>query len=270
LRDLATLRITMLGCGSSPGVPRPDGNWGACDPTEPKNRRRRSALLVQRTSDAGTTNVVIDTGPDFRDQMINAGVTHIDGVVYTHAHADHVHGIDDLRSFVLGTKLKIQVYADDRTLAHLTSAFNYIFARQKGSDYPPIADANLIETGRDLTITGKGGPIALTPFGLQHGPIRIKGFRIGGLAYCTDVSGFPDKTVPAVTGLDVLIIGALQYQPHPSHFTLAQSLEWIERLGPKRAVLTHMHIPLDYQTVLDETPTNVEPGYDGMVIELAD
>ncbi|MGL4404385.1 MAG: MBL fold metallo-hydrolase, partial [Notoacmeibacter sp.] len=244
----------MLGCGSSPGVPRPNGDWGACDPTEPRNRRRRSALLVQKIAETGITTVVIDTGPDFREQMIDAQVTHIDGVVFTHAHADHIHGIDDLRSFVLANKTRAQVYADQRTLDHLTSSFNYIFERQKGSDYPPIVDSHLIETGKDFAISGKGGSITLAPFGLQHGTLRIKGFRIADLAYCTDVSGFPDKTLPMVTGVSVLIIGALQHQPHLSHFTLGQALEWIERRAPKRAVLTHMHIPLDYQTVLRETP----------------
>jgi phosphoribosyl 1,2-cyclic phosphate phosphodiesterase len=264
---LATLRFTMLGCGSSPGVPRPNGDWGACDPNEPRNRRRRTALLVQRISENGITTVVIDTGPDFREQMIGAGVTHIDGVVYTHAHADHIHGIDDLRTFVLANSARAQVFADQRTLDHLTNSFNYIFERQKGSDYPPIVDAHLIETGKEFSIAGKGGAITLTPFGLQHASLRIKGFRIGALAYCTDVSGFPDKTLPLVTGVDVLIIGALQYNSHPSHFSLGQALEWIQRLAPKRAVLTHMHIPLDYQTVLAETPPHVEPGYDGLIIE---
>ncbi len=267
---MATLRFTMLGCGSSPGVPRPNGDWGACDPNEPRNRRRRSALLIQRISDTGTTTVVIDTGPDFREQMIDAKVTHIDGVVYTHAHADHIHGIDDLRTFVLANKAKAQIYADQRTLQHLTSAFGYIFERQKGSDYPPIVDIHLIETGKDFTITGKGGTITLTPFGLQHGPLRIKGFRIGGLAYCTDVSGFPEKTLPLVKGVEVLIIGALQYTQHPSHLSLNQALDWIERLEPQRAILTHMHIPMDYRTVHAETPSHVEPGYDGLVMEFED
>jgi phosphoribosyl 1,2-cyclic phosphate phosphodiesterase len=261
------LRFTILGCGSSPGVPRPNGDWGACDPNEPRNRRRRAALLVQRISDNGMTTVVIDTGPDFREQMIDAEVTHIDGVVYTHAHADHIHGIDDLRSFVLATRTRAQVYADQRTLTHLTHSFNYIFERQKDSDYPPIVDAHVIESGREFTVSGKGGGITLTPFGLQHGPLRIKGFRIGGLAYCTDVSGFPDKSLAYVTGVDVLIIGALQITQHPSHLSLGQAMDWIGRLAPKRAFLTHMHVPLDYQTVLIDTPDHVEPGYDGMVIE---
>ena len=264
---MATLRFTILGCGSSPGVPRPNGDWGACDPAEPRNRRRRSALLVQRIGEDGTTTVVIDTGPDFRQQMIDAAVSHIDGVVYTHAHADHIHGIDYLRSFVLTSKTRAQIYADQRTLDHLTASFTYIFERQKGSDYPPIVDAHAIETAKDFTITGKGGAITLTPFGIQHGPLRIKGFKIGNLAYCTDASGFPDKTLPLIKEVDVLIVGALQYTSHPSHLSLGEALDWIKRLAPKRAILTHMHIPLDYRTVLAETPDNVEPAYDGMVIE---
>lgn len=266
---MAILRFTMLGCGSSPGVPRPNGEWGNCDQNEPRNRRRRASLLVQKVGDVGTTTVVIDTGPDFREQMIDAMVKHIDGVVYTHAHADHIHGIDDLRSFVLATKTRAQIYADQRTLQHLTLSFNYIFERQKGSDYPPIVDAHIIETGRDFTIAGKGGAITLTPFALQHSTIQIKGFRIGDLAYCTDVSGFPDKTMAHLSNLEVLIIGALQYEPHPSHFSLSQAVDWIRRLAPQRAILTHMHNPLDYRTVLAETPENIEPGFDGLVMEFA-
>lgn len=265
---MSQLKVTILGCGSSPGVPRPNGDWGECDPNEPRNKRRRAALLVQRFDGDEVTNVVIDTGPDFRAQMIDANVKHIDGVVYTHAHADHIHGIDDLRSFVLVTKTRVQVYADDRTLQHLHHSFNYIFERQKGSDYPPIAVSHVIETGKAFCVTGKGGLVTLTPFGLQHGALRIKGFRIGGLAYCTDVSGFPDKTLPFVSGVDVLIIGALQYQPHPSHLSLSQALDWISRLKPQKAILTHMHIPLDYHTVLASTPAHVEPGYDGMTFDI--
>lgn len=267
---MARLRFTILGCGSSPGVPRPNGDWGACDPDEPRNRRMRASLLVQRIGDDGVTTVVIDTGPDFRQQMLLAGVTHIDGVVYTHAHADHVHGIDDLRTFVMTQRARIPVFADARTTERLRTAFDYIFETQKGSGYPPIVDAHLVETGREISIAGKGGAVTLTPFGIDHGTLRIKGFKIGGLSYCTDASGFPEKTLPVIARSDILIIDALQPQPHPTHFSMGQALDWIRRLEPRRAVLTHMHTPMDYRTVLQATPPHVEPAYDGMVLELGD
>jgi phosphoribosyl 1,2-cyclic phosphate phosphodiesterase len=268
---VATLRFTILGCGSSPGVPRPNGDWGACDPDEPRNKRLRTSLLVQRKADDGAvTSVVIDTSPDFRQQILNASVKRLDAVVYTHAHADHVHGIDDLRSFVLAQNTRIPIHADGRTMARLKSTFDYIFERLPGSDYPPIADARTFETGDTITVSGQGGKITLTPFPLEHAGLMIKGFRIGAMAYCTDVSGFPERSLRHVAGVEVLVIGALQYRPHPSHLSLAQALDWIGRLEPKRAILTHMHVPLDYRTVLAETPDHVEPGYDGMVFELPD
>lgn len=267
---MAVLRFTILGCGSSPGVPRPNGDWGECDPANPLNRRRRPALLVERVVEGGTTTVVIDTGPDFREQMIDAKVTRLDGVLYTHAHADHVHGIDDLRSFVLAQKARVPVFADARTLARLKSAFDYVFETQPGSGYPPIVDAHEIETGRTFSISGPGGPLRFLPFGIRHGDLTIKGFRIGGLAYCTDASGIPDKTVPVLAGLDVLIIDALQRKPHPSHFSLGEALGWIDRLAPKRAILTHMHTALDHDAVMAETPAHVAPAHDGMVVELPD
>jgi phosphoribosyl 1,2-cyclic phosphate phosphodiesterase len=262
------LRFTVLGCGSSPGVPRPNGDWGDCDPNEPRNRRRRPSLLVERQSDGGVTRVVIDTGPDFREQMLSARVAHLDGVVYTHAHADHIHGIDDLRTYVLAQRSRVPVYADHQTMERLKESFAYIFETQKGSGYPPLVTSHLIETGRAFAIAGKGGDITLLPFGVTHGDATIKGFRVGGLCYCTDASGFPPKTVPVISGCDVLVIDALQYQQHPSHLSVSQALDWIKRLEPRRAVLTHMHTPLDYRTLLAETPPHVEPAYDGMVIEL--
>lgn len=267
---MAVLRFTILGCGSSPGVPRPNGDWGACDPANSKNRRRRASLLVERMAEGGTTTVVIDTGPDFRDQMLDARVSRLDGVVYTHAHADHVHGIDDLRSFVLAQKARIPLHADARTMARLKTAFDYVFEMQPGSGYPPIVDAHEIETGRAFSISGPGGAVPFLPFGVRHGDLTIKGFRIGGLAYCTDASGFPEKTVPLLEGVPVLIIDALQRRPHPSHFSLGEALSWIERLHPERAILTHMHTPLDHAVVMAETPDHVEPAHDGLVIELAD
>ncbi|WP_136657332.1 MBL fold metallo-hydrolase [Nitratireductor sp. XY-223] len=262
-------RFTLLGCGSSPGVPRVTGDWGACDPSNPKNRRLRASLLIEQTDANGkTTSVVIDTGPDFRTQMIAAGATRLDAVVYSHPHADHIHGIDDLRGFVYAQRKRIPVYADAPTMQRLREGFDYCFEKPNGSNYPPIVDGYLIENTEDpIVIDGEGGHITLLPFEQLHGDITSLGFRVGNIAYCSDVSGFPDATPPKLRDLDVLIIDALQYKPHPSHLSLSEALEWIERLKPKKAVLTHMHIPLDYDTVARETPDHVEPAYDMMVLE---
>ncbi|MCC0029012.1 MAG: MBL fold metallo-hydrolase [Brucellaceae bacterium] len=263
------LRFTVLGCGSSPGVPRPMGDWGACEPSNPKNRRRRPALLVQRVrADGALTNVVIDTGPDFREQMLSAGVGRLDAVVYTHAHADHIHGIDDLRSYFLAQRQRIPIWADAPTQERLFSGFGYCFATQPGSSYPPILEANDIEAGRDFTIAGEGGDIVFRPLLQAHGSQTSLAFRINNVAYCTDVSDFSDETSAQLRDLDWLILDALQYRPHPSHLSLDQALEWIGRLKPRRAVLTHMHTPLDYDAVMAATPEHVEPGYDGLRFEI--
>lgn len=263
------LRFTLLGCGSSPGVPRVVGDWGACDPAEPKNRRRRPSLLVERIgADDRRTSVVIDTGPDFREQMLMAGVERLDAVLYTHPHADHIHGIDDLRGYFLAQRARIPVHADAMTLARLKQGFAYCFETQPGSSYPPIAEAFEIDTSRNIEIAGEGGPIAFSPLVQEHGDQTSLAFRIGSVAYCSDVSDFSDQVAGQLVGLDWLIIDALQYKPHPSHFSLSQALEWIERLGPKRAILTHMHTPLDYATVMAETPDHVEPGFDGLRFEV--
>lgn len=263
------LRFTITGCGSSPGVPRIMGDWGNCDPANPKNRRRRAAALVERISESGEiTRVAIDTGPDFRQQMLDAQVTHLDGVVYTHAHADHIHGIDDLRGYFLAQRRLIDVYGDRPTLERIEEAFGYCFRTPPGSSYPPIVEPHPFAHDVPFEIDGAAGPIRFEPLTLIHGDILSVGLRIGKLAYCSDVSAFPDQTADRLRDLDVLIIDALQYREHPSHFSLAQALDWIERLKPRRAVLTHMHIPLDYETVRQETPDHVEPAYDGMAIEL--
>ncbi|MGB6118888.1 MAG: MBL fold metallo-hydrolase [Mesorhizobium sp.] len=261
------LRVTILGCGSSPGVPRVTGDWGACDPSNPKNRRFRASALVERISASGTTTVVIDTGPDFRQQMLAANVRKLDAAVYTHAHADHIHGIDDLRGFVLEQRRLMPVYADSSTRHRLIDAFGYCFASPPGSAYPPILSLTKIEHREPFEIAGEGGSIRFEPLPQIHGDIISLGFRIGNLAYCADVSAFPDGTAARLTGLDWLIVDALQYRSHPSHFSLSEALGWVEKLAPRQTVLTHMHTPLDYDTVSRETPENVQPAYDGLVIE---
>lgn len=262
------LRLTILGCGSSPGTPRITGDWGACDPANPKNRRRRAAALVERIKEDGrATRVAIDTGPDFREQMIMAGVTSLDAAVYTHMHADHIHGIDDLRGYVLQRRKLMDIYADRPTLERLREAFSYCFETPPGSNYPPIVRPHPISHEDAFRIDGEGGPLTFTPLPQIHGDILSLGYRIGDVAYCPDVSDFPPETVPLISGLDTLVIDALQYKTHPSHFSLDEALSWIERLAPKQAVLTHMHIPLDYEAVRRQTPENVAPGYDGMRLE---
>ena len=265
---MAELRLTILGCGSSGGVPRLGGHWGVCDPSNPKNIRKRCSLLVERVTDVGTTRVLIDTSPDMRQQLLDAGVGNLDAVVYTHSHADHVHGLDDLRMIVFNQRARLPVYADRPTLDALTARFGYAFVQPPGSDYPPILDMYRIDG--PFEITGAGGPIEFKPFEVEHGRIHSLGFRIGNAAYLPDVSDIPSETWPALEGLDMWILDALRYKPHPSHTHLEQSLKWIAKSGTKRAVLTNMHIDLDYAAVAAETPENVSPAYDGMIIRLAE
>lgn len=278
MSDKANYKFTILGCGSSPGVPRIHGDWGACDPSNSKNRRLRASLLVQRFGTDGVTNVVVDTGPDFRQQMLNENVRHIDGVLYTHPHADHTHGIDDLRGYVMAQKQRARTYSDQATYEILKNSFSYCFETPKGSMYPPILKHQIIQTGKVLCIEGAGGPIDVLPVKQVHGKIHSLGFRFGmfdndkpkdgGLCYSSDVSDIELETEQLLHGLDVWIIDALMYRSHESHLSLSQALEWIEKLSPKRAYLTHMHIPLDYETVRAETPDNVEPCFDGLKITL--
>lgn len=262
-------RFTILGCGSSPGVPRPNGDWGACDPNNPKNKRYRSSLLVERIHHVTEkkTTVVIDTGPDFRSQMIDAHVNHLDAALYTHAHADHIHGIDDLRSYALAQKCLIDIYADKFTLEHLKNAFGYCFQTPKVSSYSPILKANLINEDSQFVIQGQGGTIIVNTHLQFHGTIYSLGFRIGNVAYCTDVSKFPEHTLPKLMNLDVLIIEALQFETHPSHLSVDQALEWIEYLKPKQAILTHMDRSLDHDKIVNYIPSHVKPAYQGLIFE---
>ena len=261
-----SLTATILGCGSSGGVPRVGSGWGVCDPGQPRNRRRRCSLLVEQAGDSGTTSVLVDTSPDLREQLLDAGVTRLDAVLYTHEHADHTHGIDDLRGLVLRARRRVPVHLDAATSAMMRTRFLYCFETPPGGDYPPIVDEHRLVPGQPVRVEGSGGPLVALPFALRHGNIDALGFRFGALAYTPDVSAIPDAALPMLENLDLWIIDALRPAPHPTHFSLDEALSWIERMRPRRAVLTNMHNDLDYDSLRRALPPGVEPAYDGMVL----
>ncbi len=259
-----TMKFTILGCGSSGGVPRPALGWGDCDPNNPKNRRRRTSLLVERYGGGGVTRVMVDTSPDLREQLLDAGVDWLDAVLYTHEHADHTHGIDDLRALFIKQRQLIDVYMDAPTSRSIHRRFGYCFNSPPGSEDPPILREHPLTAGHHLTIEWKGGPITVLPCLQEHGDIPSLGFRFANIGYSCDLSGIPAETAAALTNLEVWIVDALRYRPHPSHFSLADALGWIERLKPQRAILTNLHSDLDYDVLRKELPPNVEPAFDGM------
>ncbi|MDW4548391.1 MBL fold metallo-hydrolase [Defluviimonas sp. D31] len=264
---MAVMRFTILGCGSSGGVPRIGNNWGDCDPANPKNRRSRCSLLVERIGDGGTTRVLIDTSPDMREQLLRTGIDALDAVVYTHSHSDHVNGLDDLRQIVFLTHRRVPVWADGPTQYELLARFAYAFVQPEGSSYPPICDLHTIRG--PVRIEGAGGVIELDPFEVDHGDIDALGFRIGGLAYLPDVLKIPEPVWEShLKDLDVWIVDALRRKPHPTHAHLALTLEWIARAKPRRGILTNMHVDIDHATVEAETPDHVSAAYDGMVLEV--
>ena len=262
-----SLAVTILGCGSSGGVPRPGQGWGACDPQNPKNRRRRCSILVQRTNRAGAlTNVLVDTSPDLREQLLSTGIDRLDGILMTHAHADHVHGIDDVRPLVIRSRKRIGIHMDEVTAETVTRRFEYIFHTPPGSQYPPLLDAHTLAPGESCAISGPGGTIEAVPFLLDHGDCQALGFRFGDVASTPDVVAIPEEAVHWLENLDVWIIDALRYTAHPSHFSLAEALEWIARMKPRRSILTNLHTDMDYDRLAAELPAGVEPAWDGMVI----
>ncbi len=263
-----SLAVTILGCGSSGGVPRVASGWGACDPTEPRNRRRRCSLLLSRREHVGETFVLVDTSPDLREQLIDAKVRHLDGILMTHDHADHTHGIDDLRPLVIHMRRRIPIHADKTTSQTLLERFEYCFRTPPGSNYPPILDMHEIASGKAVVIAGAGGEIVAEPFRMIHGSTDALGFRIGGFAYAPDVSEMPEESVARLHGLDILVIDALRYTPHPTHYSVADALALIERVKPRRAILTNLHTDLDYAALKGSLPIGVEPAFDGMRLEL--
>ena len=265
------LQFTILGCGSSAGVPRADGVWGACDPSEPRNRRTRCSMLVRRKAAAPgepETTVVIDTSPEFRQQAAAAGAERMDAVLYTHDHADQTHGIDDLRSVVMHQRRRIPVYLNQSTAKDIMHRFSYCFVSPPGSDYPPILTQHAIEAGETQAVEGKGGELKLTAFLVQHGNIPALGYRIGNAAYTPDLNDIPEESWGALEDLDVWIVDGLRPASHPSHFSVNDALAWIERFKPRRAVITNMTADLDYEVLRQSLPDGVVPAYDGMRLEV--
>lgn len=260
------LTVKVLGCGSSAGVPRIGGDWGDCDPDDPRNRRSRCSILLERTTAAGTTRALVDTSPDLRAQLLAAGTGLLDGVAWTHPHADHIHGIDDLRTVVQNRRSRLPVWADADTAELLMSRFAYVFVQPAGSLYPPILDLRPIDG--PFTVEGAGGAITFRPIRVQHGRIEALGFRINDFAYIPDVSEIPPEAWPELAGLDTFVLDALRRKPHPTHFHLAQSLDWLARTAPRLGVLTNMHNDLDHAQLLAELPPGVIPAHDGLELEI--
>ncbi|WP_085902168.1 MBL fold metallo-hydrolase [Kiloniella majae] len=258
------MKITMLGCGGSGGVPicsgAAGGNWGNCNPENPKNRRRRVSILVEHED----TTILVDTGPDLRIQLLDAGVEYIDAVLYTHDHADHIHGLDELRYLAYKAGGPIEAFMDEADREIITNRFAYAFTSScdPESTYTPMMD--------DKTIDGpfKVGSIEITPFYQNHGNTTSLGFRFGDFAYSTDVFDLDERAFETLAGVKHWIVDCLRYEPHPSHAHFEKTLSWVERLKPERTILTHMNQQVDYDDLLSKCPEGVEPGYDGLTFEV--
>jgi phosphoribosyl 1,2-cyclic phosphate phosphodiesterase len=263
--------LTILGCGSSGGVPRVAQGWGDCDPANPRNRRRRCSALVERSDgDAGRTRILVDTSPDLREQLLEADVDRLDGVLMTHSHADHTHGMDDLRPLVIAMRRRIDLHMDEPTSQAVRPAFAYLFESPAGSLYPPLLNERRLVSGRCVRLEGRGGAVDALPFVLEHGEIPALGLRFGALAYTPDLKSIPMTSLPFLEELDTWIIDGLRYKPHPTHLSVDEALGWIERMRPKQAIITNLHTDLDYEALKRRLPANVAPAYDGMRIAIAE
>jgi phosphoribosyl 1,2-cyclic phosphate phosphodiesterase len=263
------LQVRILGSGSSGGVPRVGNDWGACDPAEPRNRRSRCSILIRHWGRAAAdpTLVLVDTAPDMREQLLAARIDRLDAVLLSHEHADQCHGIDDVRALVIRHRRRMPVWMDAHTASLVLRRFDYCFESHTG--YQAILEARSLEAGQAVRIGGPGGDLEVLPLAQDHGFGPSTGFRIGNFAYCNDVVRLPEETLARLSGLDTLVVDALRYTDHPSHASVGQALAWIERLKPRRAFLTNLHIDLDYAKLRAELPAGVEPAYDGLELEMA-
>lgn len=271
------LRVIILGCGSSGGVPRVGGDWGICDPTEPKNRRSRCSALVQGwQGDSAApqdqslmTQVLIDTSPDLREQLIARETQHLDAVFYTHDHADQTHGIDDLRAIAYRMRKQIPTYMDAHSKTHLWERFKYCFEMPDGRVHPPILSLQPLLKGKDIvTVDGAGGSIDIETLEVSHGPTPSLGFIMNReIAYSPDVWDVPDAAFEQLMDVPVWITDSLRYNDHPTHAHADKALSWLARAQTRRAVLTNLHIDMDYNILRDELPPFAKPAYDGMIVD---
>ncbi len=265
--------LTLLGTGSSGGVPRVGNVWGACDPEEPKNRRRRCSLLIEKTNTSTTgesiTTAIVDAGADLREQLLSANVKSIEGLVITHSHADHIFGLDDLRQMAINLSRPIDVWIDQWARKQVMAAFGYCFVQARGSSYPSFCTEQQLSPHVPFTIDGPGGALSLNTLVAEHGDINALGIRVGNAVYLPDMKKISNaESLELLKDVKVLIVDALRYKSHPSHMNLDECLAFIETVSPERAILTNMHGDLDYKTLQDILPAGVEPGFDGMRIEL--
>lgn len=271
---MSEIVLTVLGCGNSAGVPRlggPDqaGDWGDCDPSNPRNRRTRCSVLVERKGPGGLTRVLVDTSPDMREQLLKAKVAALDAVIITHDHADQLHGLDDLRQITHYMGRRVDVYCDPHCGETVLSRFGYCFQSPEGSPYPPIANLHLLSPELPpFEISGAGGPLPVHAFWQQHGLIRSLGLRFGRIAYSPDVNALDDVAFQVLSGVDTWIVDALRHKPHPTHANVALALEWIDRLKPRHGILTNLHQDLDYDVLKSALPQGVEPAFDGMRLSI--
>jgi len=269
-----TLKVTILGCGSSGGVPRVGGEWGVCDPKNPKNRRRRCSILVSswqgetEPPQSEQTHVLVDTSPDLREQFLSAGIKLLDAVLYTHDHADQCHGIDDLRAIAYGMRKRIPTYMDAVTQEHIVKRFEYCFHMPDGRTHPPILELQPPIKANDIfTISGAGGDISVQALGVSHGPTSSFGFIFNDkITYTPDVWEIDEDTLESISRSDVWIVDALRYSESPSHATADKALSWLAKTQMKQAILTNLHIDLDYDVLTQELLGPQKPAYDGMVL----
>jgi len=255
------MRVTILGCGPSGGVPGIGNTWGKCDPENPKNRRLRPSILIENDA----LSLLVDTSPDVRQQLISAGTSRLDAVLYTHGHADHLHGIDDLRSVNRLQNAPLDIYLNQETLDHIEQRFGYVLEPlAKGADifYKPVLIPHLIETGKPFEVAGQ----KIVPILQDHGYCETIGYRIGDFAYSTDVVNMTEESFDLLRGVKVWVIGTLVDHPHQTHADVDKAINWVKEIAPERAYLTHLSVGLDYSSLRERLPENMEPCFDGLQI----